>query len=412
MELKAERSDAEVTSGNHGLEEDELELCLGLPVDRKCKKSETIILSDVKKEDSNLNGLIYHERIDSLQFSDSRIKRELLALRRQEAKKKREEKKKSKNGNLASRNDRVLFEKQGLEARIIDRERREEENHNEGDFSEKFHKNNNRGFNGMDLKPKSSSPPMTSSPIIDPVLVSNGGHLPPHLMPCLASGGGFRPYKSDKFSGNRGVKDVENRRSESSFSKGCSYSGISDYQSTSAQGGSSSSSDAVSRSQKPELPHLNAPTSSSLQTQTYPLQTELERQNLNKASSSAEDCRQMTESLSSERGACLDKKQVSDLGTPSSLPVKEADSEDKGKAPNPPLQILQALLLPQMPRVSTTGNGPDGKTITGFLYRYTKTEVSIMCVCHGTSFSPSEFVEHAGGVGIEHPLKHIKVVPF
>lgn len=67
--------------------------------------------------------------------------------------------------------------------------------------------------------------------------------------------------------------------------------------------------------------------------------------------------------------------------------------------------------IPKMPCVSATGNGPNGRTITGFLYRYTKTEVSIMCVCHGSSFSPAGFVEHAGGIDISHPLKHITIVP-
>lgn len=67
--------------------------------------------------------------------------------------------------------------------------------------------------------------------------------------------------------------------------------------------------------------------------------------------------------------------------------------------------------LPQMPCVSTTGNGPNGKTITGFLYRYTNSEISIVCVCHGSSFSPAEFVEHAGGIDITHPLRHITVIP-
>ncbi|CAN6446864.1 unnamed protein product [Victoria cruziana] len=67
--------------------------------------------------------------------------------------------------------------------------------------------------------------------------------------------------------------------------------------------------------------------------------------------------------------------------------------------------------LPQMPCVSTTGDGPNGKTITGFLYRYTKSEVSIMCVCHGASFSPAEFIKHAGGTDTAHPLRHIIVVP-
>ncbi|GFP93493.1 ninja-family protein afp3 [Phtheirospermum japonicum] len=63
-----------------------------------------------------------------------------------------------------------------------------------------------------------------------------------------------------------------------------------------------------------------------------------------------------------------------------------------------------------MPCVSTTGNGPNGKTVTGFLCKYTKNEVSIMCVCHRSVFSPAEFVEHAGGVDIMNPLRHITIV--
>ncbi|XP_016470312.1 uncharacterized protein LOC107792595 [Nicotiana tabacum] len=69
-------------------------------------------------------------------------------------------------------------------------------------------------------------------------------------------------------------------------------------------------------------------------------------------------------------------------------------------------------LLSRMPCVSTTGNGPNGKTIRGLLYRYNnRTEISIICVCHGKSFTPSEFVEHAGGVDVSHPLRHITVIP-
>jgi len=66
--------------------------------------------------------------------------------------------------------------------------------------------------------------------------------------------------------------------------------------------------------------------------------------------------------------------------------------------------------LPQMPYVSTKGNGPNGKVVNGFLYRYSKCdEVSIVCVCHGSTFSPAEFVQHAGGTDITHPLRHITV---
>ncbi|GKU97358.1 hypothetical protein SLEP1_g10511 [Rubroshorea leprosula] len=69
-------------------------------------------------------------------------------------------------------------------------------------------------------------------------------------------------------------------------------------------------------------------------------------------------------------------------------------------------------ILEDMPCVSTTGNGPNGKRIEGFLYRYRKgEEVRIVCVCHGSFLSPAEFVKHAGGGDVAHPLKHIVVNP-
>ncbi|CAI0561131.1 unnamed protein product [Linum tenue] len=67
--------------------------------------------------------------------------------------------------------------------------------------------------------------------------------------------------------------------------------------------------------------------------------------------------------------------------------------------------------LPYMPCVLATRNVPNGKTVHGFLYEYTKGEASIICVCHGSSFSPMEFVQHAGGIDVSHPMKHITVVP-
>ncbi|RRT76536.1 hypothetical protein B296_00006798 [Ensete ventricosum] len=64
-----------------------------------------------------------------------------------------------------------------------------------------------------------------------------------------------------------------------------------------------------------------------------------------------------------------------------------------------------------VPRVSTTGDGPSGRTISGYLYRYDKSVVSIMCACHGKSFTPAEFVRHAGGSNTSDPLRQIVVVP-
>ncbi|XP_010528407.1 PREDICTED: ninja-family protein AFP3 [Tarenaya hassleriana] len=69
-------------------------------------------------------------------------------------------------------------------------------------------------------------------------------------------------------------------------------------------------------------------------------------------------------------------------------------------------------VLEDMPFVSTKGDGPNGKRIEGFLYRYRKgEEVRIVCVCHGSFLSPAEFVKHAGGGDVAHPLKHIVVNP-
>ncbi|XP_021299881.1 ninja-family protein AFP3-like isoform X2 [Herrania umbratica] len=68
--------------------------------------------------------------------------------------------------------------------------------------------------------------------------------------------------------------------------------------------------------------------------------------------------------------------------------------------------------MEDMPCVFTKGEGPSGKRIEGILYKYGKgEEVRIMCVCHGNFLSPAEFVKHAGGGDVDHPLRHIVVNP-
>ncbi|CAN7010160.1 hypothetical protein IGI04_011626 [Brassica rapa subsp. trilocularis] len=90
-----------------------------------------------------------------------------------------------------------------------------------------------------------------------------------------------------------------------------------------------------------------------------------------------------------------------------------AKETGKPPKPRPNSNGVNGSLLPfaKMPCVTSTGNGPDGKTVNGFLYRYSKSEISIICVCHGTSFSPAEFILHAGGTHVPNPLRHITVVP-
>ncbi|KAH7853174.1 hypothetical protein Vadar_034226 [Vaccinium darrowii] len=63
-----------------------------------------------------------------------------------------------------------------------------------------------------------------------------------------------------------------------------------------------------------------------------------------------------------------------------------------------------------MPKVTTTGNGPNGRKIEGFLHRYLTGKVRIACICHGSFHSPADFVRHAGGGYVRNPMKHIKVL--
>ncbi|CAL9122232.1 unnamed protein product [Musa textilis] len=68
-------------------------------------------------------------------------------------------------------------------------------------------------------------------------------------------------------------------------------------------------------------------------------------------------------------------------------------------------------MIGEMPCVSTRGDGPNGRRIEGLLYKYKKgEEVRIVCVCHGSFLTPAEFVKHAGGGDVTHPLRHIVVV--
>ncbi|KAE8719401.1 PLC-like phosphodiesterases superfamily protein [Hibiscus syriacus] len=79
-------------------------------------------------------------------------------------------------------------------------------------------------------------------------------------------------------------------------------------------------------------------------------------------------------------------------------------NENKGKE--------RGHAMEDMPCVFTKGEGPNGKRVDGILYRYGKgEEVRIMCVCHGSFLSPVEFVKHADGGNVDHPLRHIVINP-
>ncbi|CAH2044924.1 unnamed protein product [Thlaspi arvense] len=100
------------------------------------------------------------------------------------------------------------------------------------------------------------------------------------------------------------------------------------------------------------------------------------------------------------------------LPTPVQATTNKSLETSPSSAQSLPENPAARNIIEDMPCVSTTGDGPNGKKIDGFLYRYRKgEEVRIVCVCHGSFLSPAEFVKHAGGGDVAHPLKHIVVNP-
>ncbi|RZR86311.1 hypothetical protein BHM03_00013491 [Ensete ventricosum] len=77
------------------------------------------------------------------------------------------------------------------------------------------------------------------------------------------------------------------------------------------------------------------------------------------------------------------------------------------------MKETERRIMEEMPFVSTRGDGPNGRRVEGFLYKYRKgEEVRIVCVCHGSFLTPAEFVKHAGGGDVPNPLRHIVVNSF
>ncbi|GMJ05811.1 LITTLE NINJA, ABI five binding protein 2 [Hibiscus trionum] len=89
--------------------------------------------------------------------------------------------------------------------------------------------------------------------------------------------------------------------------------------------------------------------------------------------------------------------------------IESENPTKKAKLPNGRIQDDGMAIMKQMPSVTTTGDGPNGRKIEGILYKYNKEQVHIVCVCHGKFLSPEEFVMHAGGTDVANPMKHITV---
>ncbi|KAJ1421812.1 Jas TPL-binding domain [Sesbania bispinosa] len=89
-------------------------------------------------------------------------------------------------------------------------------------------------------------------------------------------------------------------------------------------------------------------------------------------------------------------------------------SSNSSKLEKPAAKKLKRVntmdILREMPCVSVTGDGPNGKRIEGVVYNYKYcggSQVYVVCFCHGSFLSPAEFVMHAGGNQVANPMKHI-----
>lgn len=207
----------------------------------------------------------------------------------------------------------------------------------------------------------------------------------------------------------------------SGASSGRSSSAISDYESRSSQGTSSNDTKSQSSTSSASKPLNRVSSLSNMQEQTVgsselsassqlepPKSTEAALEKapsvtaqsaLATSTTTATHEIQLTEASSFTKSS----QQVSASNATTDQTGNPNISEDK----RPPIQSS----LPKMPCVSTTGPGPNGKTISGFLYSYSRDEVSIVCVCHGTFLSPAEFVQHSGRTDLSHPERHIVVNP-
>ncbi|KDO65985.1 hypothetical protein CISIN_1g011821mg [Citrus sinensis] len=462
--------------------EEEIELELGLSIGGGFQRSErqnpSHAMTKNEPPGSDLRES-HHNNSDRLQVES---KREFEALRRLEAKRKRLEKQQKKitiscnninsSGYGVGLDNKMWLKSPELETKEQQREckksRAEDEEEGErGPRSNMEMKNvnlnltveQNVGFNST------VCPVMYPYPPLQYVQFANGFQYPClNVVPCWPAGGegvgnyqvqsvvnrSFRPFQSGQESGrNMGNGCASDQNSWKAGSNGSpGSSAVSDYRSSSHEGGGSSDTRSHSSHSPPEQlklqnskaddtkgqsehstsPHRKTaqvydemtncpsnsgkPKTSSKDAQCSPptnCTTNFVQQT---ALSNAVDCSpaKPKEEVATELHGASSQNPVSTTENLSPTGSKES-KKDVGKPPKPQTQSQNTPSLPHMPCVSTTGNGPNGKTINGFLYRYTKTEVSIVCVCHGTSFSPAEFVLHAGGTDVSQPLKHITVIP-
>ncbi|CAJ1949535.1 unnamed protein product [Sphenostylis stenocarpa] len=318
-------------------------------------------------------------------------KREIQALRRMEAKKKREQKR-----------ERVVREP-------------EPQPEPEPEWEQAFKKEKTECRNGV----SASGPWGTAEPFrmhqfpTAQYFPSNNGFP----VPCW--------FGSQKNAGGvDGVNCCDKMVTKSNGSSRCSSSAVSDYQSSSREDGGSTDSHSHSVHSLAEPPHLTSSKEKSIAIQPEESGSASSHPMKPKQGNNFQERKHIAKESQSKPNPTSPEHMKLNQGPPptshNALPTMPAEKplckekpsplvETKGEKAKPPKPLCLTTSLPEMPYVSTKGK--NGKIVNGFLYRYNKSEVSIVCVCHGSTFSPAEFVQHAGGTDITHPLKHITVIP-
>ncbi|KAE8730579.1 Ninja-family protein AFP3 [Hibiscus syriacus] len=413
--------------GIMGLREDEIELDLGLSIGGSFGKADKL---KPIKNDSKPSNNTDADLGESVGF-DPQTKLEVQALRRQEARKKREHKQQKRG--ICHRSGEFQSKDNGagpMEERECKKSRVEE-------FSGNVNPNSSGELNNPFVCPVIPVRVPGPYPQIQFVPLANWfGYSRVNAVPCwggvagnengvvqplaVAVNGGFPSFQTPRDSGLNGVngyyseqnssRDERKRKTGSNRSTICSSSAGSDLHSSSNQGGCSSEAEAPA-------PQINCSVASNPKGQSEQSATSHQTDSAQSIDKSKKGIEKTPSSnpkkeLKPQTDSDVDSKPVSSNEAATTTTTFPKDTKGKPPRPRiPPPTNDHVLSLWNLPCVSTTGNGPNGRTINGFLYKYTNSEVSIICVCHGTSFTPAEFVQHAGGTDVSHPLRRITMVP-
>ncbi|XP_028776915.1 ninja-family protein AFP4 [Neltuma alba] len=410
-----------------GLKEEEVELDLGLSIGGSFGRSEKPIQPVAKLNGFELNlkeqqHHAWHGKPEGVAVMYPQTKREIHALRRLEARKKREEK--QQNKRLVREADSELDHQQ----RVCKREKTDR--HDGGSEYTNVNLNLNGGEKHLGVASHIAVGSAASFQHPYAYVQLNNGYAYPCVVPWTVkekNAGqpaeackGFRPFSGNGYGSDpNGERDCGDKKAKSDGSSMCSSSLVSDHQSSSHEGGGSSDSQSQSVQSLAKPTHLNSSSQNNNRSQQSPEQTasshhtNIVQQNTNQTDQKTKPRRkqQDQEPTTKKPPPPLSHEKDMVVGRIIKPPRPQPQPQPHHRPTSPSLPPPPSHLLTKMPYVSTTGNGPNGKRVNGFLYRYSNLEVSIVCVCHGSTFSPAGFVQHAGGTDISHPEKHITVIP-